>query len=131
MSKSSSVTFLWTGQLARRGVSTDGNNSTGSTAEVVGLAVVMRVMVGRCYYPWTESYGDVRRGREASMVRDLASLLPAWCALATGKGHACIASGERGRRQLYLEGSTWVGLLLRLHVQKFKKGKGPLCKCLY
>ena len=33
----------------------------------------------------------------------------------------------RGRRQLYLcrEGSAWVGLLLRLHVQIFKKGMGP------
>ena len=96
VSKSGSVTFLWTGQLARRGVSTDGNNSTGTAAEVVGLAVVMRVMASRCCYPWTESYGDVRQGREASasMGRDLASLLPAWLALATGKDHECVASGE-------------------------------------
>ena len=108
MSKSGSVTFLWTGQLARRGVSTDGNNSTGTAAEVVGLAVVMRVMVGRCYYPWTESYGDVRRGRQASIRRDLASLLPAWRALATGKGYACIASGERKKTALLVQGGKHV-----------------------
>ena len=80
-------------------MSTDGNNSTGTAAEVVGLVVVMRVMVGRCYYPWTESYG-VHGKRLGKLASRMAFLL------------------ERGRRQLYLcrEGSMWVGLLLSLHV---------------
>ena len=89
-------------------MSTDGNNSTGTAAEVVGLAVVMRVMAGSCCYPWTESYGDVRRGREASMRRDLASLLPVWRALATGKGHECIVSGERKKTALLVQGGKHV-----------------------
>ena len=43
------------------------------------------------------------------MGRDLASLLPAWCASATGKGHACIASGERKKTALLVQGGKHVG----------------------
>ena len=43
------------------------------------------------------------------MGRDLASLLPAWRALATGKGHACISSGERKKTALLVQGGKHVG----------------------
>ena len=45
----------------------------------------------------------------ASMGRDLASLLPAWRALATGKGNACIASRERKKTALLVQGRKHVG----------------------